>query len=93
MRQLINDHLMRRLDRLAATDRHGIANRLQAVTQAIRMSGRTQSVIRQNMLWALMYNFGAIPAAAMGLVAPWLAAVGMSASSLVVVLNALRLTR
>ncbi|MDH3763835.1 MAG: HAD-IC family P-type ATPase, partial [Gammaproteobacteria bacterium] len=70
-----------------------IANQLQAVADVIGMSRRTQSVIRQNMLWALMYNFGAIPAAALGLVAPWLAAIGMSVSSLIVVLNAMRLTR
>ena len=70
-----------------------IANQLRVVAQAISMSARTQSVIRQNMAWALLYNFGAIPAAALGLVAPWLAAVGMSASSLIVVLNAMRLTR
>ena len=70
-----------------------VANRLTAVAQALTMAKRNQAVIYQNMTWALMYNFGAIPAAAMGLVAPWLAAIGMSASSLVVVLNALRLTR
>ncbi|MDH3759585.1 MAG: heavy metal translocating P-type ATPase [Gammaproteobacteria bacterium] len=70
-----------------------IANQLGAVADAIDMSARTQSIIRQNMLWALMYNFGAIPAAAIGLVAPWLAAIGMSVSSLIVVLNAMRLTR
>lgn len=70
-----------------------IANHLQAVAEAIRMARKTRSVIRQNMTWALMYNFGAIPAAALGLVAPWLAAIGMSASSLIVVLNAMRLTR
>jgi len=70
-----------------------IGNHLRAVAQAIGMSARTQSVIRQNMIWALMYNFGAIPAAALGLVAPWLAAIGMSVSSLIVVLNAMRLTR
>jgi len=70
-----------------------IANHLQAVAQAFSMAGRTQRVIKQNMAWALMYNFTAIPAAAMGLIAPWLAALGMSVSSLLVVLNALRLTR
>jgi Cu2+-exporting ATPase len=70
-----------------------IANQLQAVADVIGMSRRTQSVIRQNMLWALMYNFSAIPAAALGLVSPWLAAIGMSVSSLIVVLNAMRLTR
>jgi Cu2+-exporting ATPase len=70
-----------------------IGNQLDAVADAVDMSARTQSIIRQNMLWALMYNFGAIPAAAIGLVAPWLAAIGMSLSSLIVVLNAMRLTR
>jgi Cu2+-exporting ATPase len=70
-----------------------IGNHLRAVTRAFDMAGHTQRVIRQNMAWALMYNFGAIPAAAMGLIAPWLAALGMSVSSLLVVLNALRLTR
>ncbi len=70
-----------------------IGNRLASVADAVDMSARTQSIIRQNMAWALLYNFGAIPAAAMGLVAPWLAAIGMSVSSLIVVLNATRLTR
>jgi Cu2+-exporting ATPase len=70
-----------------------IANHLQAVAQAFQMAGRTRRVIGQNMVWALLYNFGTIPAAAMGLIAPWLAAIGMSVSSLLVVLNALRLTR
>jgi Cu2+-exporting ATPase len=70
-----------------------IANDLQAVAQVFDMAGRTQRVIKQNMIWALLYNFGAIPAAAAGLIAPWLAAIGMSLSSLLVVLNALRLTR
>ena len=70
-----------------------IGNQLQAVAQATDLSSLTRNIVRQNMAWALMYNFGAIPAAAMGLVAPWLAALGMSLSSLIVVLNALRLTR
>jgi Cu2+-exporting ATPase len=70
-----------------------IGNQLQAVAEAITLSGRTQRVIRQNMAWALLYNFGAIPAAAAGLVPPWLAAIGMSISSLIVVLNAMRLIR
>jgi Cu2+-exporting ATPase len=48
-------------------------------------------VIRQNLGWALVYNLVAVPLAASGLVAPWMAAIGMSSSSLVVVLNALRL--
>ncbi len=52
---------------------------------------RTRSVVRQNLGWAMLYNAIAIPAAATGWVPPWLAALGMSASSLLVALNALRL--
>jgi Cu2+-exporting ATPase len=70
-----------------------LANQLSAVAQVFTIARHTQRVIKQNMIWALLYNFGAIPAAAMGLIAPWLAAIGMSISSLLVVLNALRLTR
>ena len=68
-------------------------DRLNGVSQLFAMAARTRRVIRQNMSWALLYNFSAIPAAAMGLVAPWLAALGMSLSSLLVVINAMRLTR
>jgi len=68
-------------------------DRLQGVEQLFDMAARTRRIIRQNMSWALLYNFGAIPAAAMGLVAPWFAALGMSLSSLLVVINAMRLTR
>ena len=45
----------------------------------------------ENKVWAASYNFLAVPAAAMGLIAPWGAAIGMSLSSLLVVANALRL--
>ena len=49
-------------------------------------------IIRQNMAWAVGYNLIALPFAAAGWVAPWMAALGMSASSLIVVANALRLS-
>ena len=68
-------------------------DRLAGIGQLFSMARRTRRIVVQNMSWALGYNFGAIPAAAMGLVAPWLAALGMSLSSLLVVVNALRLTR
>ena len=50
-------------------------------------------IIRQNLGWALAYNITALPLAAMGLIQPWMAALGMSASSLIVVANAMRLTK
>jgi len=50
-------------------------------------------VIRQNLAWATLYNVVAIPAAALGWINPWLSGVGMSLSSVVVVVNALRLRR
>ncbi|MDT8410649.1 MAG: heavy metal translocating P-type ATPase [Wenzhouxiangellaceae bacterium] len=54
---------------------------------------RVRRIIRQNLAWALAYNISALPLAAMGLIPPWAAAIGMSASSLGVVLNARRLGR
>lgn len=57
----------------------------------INKARQCQSVIRQNFTWALLYNVGAMPLAAAGLVPPWAAAIGMSVSSLLVVANSLRL--
>ncbi|MBD3640985.1 MAG: cadmium-translocating P-type ATPase [Marinobacter sp.] len=65
---------------------------LMQLVEALNTSRQTRRVIRQNMIWALAYNLCALPLAAAGLVPPWLAAIGMSASSLIVVLNALRLS-
>jgi len=50
-------------------------------------------IVRQNFAWALVYNLAAIPLAAFGFLSPALAAVGMAASSTVVVANALRVHR
>jgi len=50
-------------------------------------------VIRQNIAWALVYNGSVIPLAAAGILQPWMAALGMSLSSIAVVLNAGRLSR
>ena len=57
------------------------------------LARRTLAVVRQNLVWAFAYNLLAIPLAMAGLVTPWLAGIGMSASSLLVVLNALRLQK
>jgi Cu2+-exporting ATPase len=59
----------------------------------IMLARRTLGIIRQNLLWAFTYNVVAIPMAMAGWVTPWMAGIGMSASSLLVVLNALRLQK
>jgi P-type Cu2+ transporter len=64
---------------------------LHAVTQAWRKARQCRRVIMQNFAWALGYNLGAIPLAALGHIPPWAAAIGMSLSSLLVVANSLRL--
>ena len=66
---------------------------LSPLSQGLSIAETTLTVIRQNLGWALTYNLVALPLAAAGLVAPWMAAIGMSASSLVVVLNSTRLGR
>jgi len=70
-----------------------LGDSLTPLTTAIQMSRKTMRIVRQNLAWAIVYNALALPLAATGFVPPWLAAIGMSASSLVVVLNALRLNR
>ncbi|WP_411833231.1 heavy metal translocating P-type ATPase [Pseudoxanthomonas mexicana] len=66
---------------------------LARIPQALALSRRTRAIIRQNLAWAAGYNLLALPLAAAGWVTPWLAALGMAASSLAVTLNALRLAR
>ncbi|MDP2133771.1 MAG: cation-translocating P-type ATPase, partial [Sulfuritalea sp.] len=66
---------------------------LQALPQGLVLARRTLRIVRQNLVWAFAYNFLAIPLAMTGWVTPWMAGIGMSASSLLVVLNALRLQR
>ena len=70
-----------------------LGGRLAALGEAASTAARTLAVIRQNLYWASAYNVVAIPAAAFGLLNPWMAGVGMSLSSAVVVINALRLRR
>jgi Cu2+-exporting ATPase len=66
---------------------------LEPLVTAVRTAKQTMRIVRQNLIWAIVYNAVALPAAAAGFVPPWAAAIGMSASSLIVVLNALRLSR
>jgi Cu2+-exporting ATPase len=67
------------------------AEKLDELANARTVARRMRRVLAQNLDWALAYNVCAVPLAAFGLVPPWLAAIGMSASSLVVVLNSLRI--
>ena len=66
---------------------------LNNITYILSTGDRTRLVIRQNLLWALAYNVLAVPFAAAGLVVPWMAALGMSLSSLLVVVNSGRLAK
>jgi Cu2+-exporting ATPase len=66
---------------------------LAPLADAAQTAGRTLQVIRQNLGWATVYNLVAIPAAAFGLLNPWLSGIGMAGSSAIVVLNALRLRK
>jgi P-type Cu+ transporter len=66
---------------------------LNSIPDAIYMSRKTMSNIKQNLFWALAYNTLGIPIAAAGFLAPWLAGAAMAFSSVSVVLNALRLQR
>ncbi len=70
-----------------------LSGRLGDLRAAFDTSARTLAIIRENLLWALAYNLTAVPLAALGMVTPWMAGIGMSASSLVVILNSLRLLR
>ena len=67
-----------------------VGDRLQALPEAVKVARRTRVIIRQNLAWASVYNLAAMPLAAMGWVPPWMAAIGMSLSSIGVVLNGMR---
>lgn len=86
---------MARASELARThaDALLLTDSLEPLDRALQTAGRTATVIRQNLALSLLYNLLALPLAAAGLVPPWAAALGMTSSSLVVVLNALRLSR
>lgn len=77
----------------ASADMVLLSENLSQLVLGVKMSRRTLQIIRQNFSWAIGYNLLAVPLAASGWVAPWMAAIGMSMSSLVVVINALRLRK
>ncbi len=66
---------------------------MRALPRLVATGRRTVGVMRQNLIWAVVYNLIAIPLAVAGFITPVWAAVGMSSSSLLVVLNAARLAR
>jgi Cu2+-exporting ATPase len=66
---------------------------LKPLAKTLLLADKTALIIKENLLWALIYNLLAIPAAMMGWVNPWIAGIGMSLSSLAVTLNAWRLRK
>ena len=70
-----------------------LSENLDHLRHGYRLARLALRVIRQNLWWSFAYNFVALPLAMVGLVTPWMAGIGMSGSSLLVVFNALRLQR
>ncbi|MDL2351400.1 MAG: heavy metal translocating P-type ATPase [Pseudomonadota bacterium] len=76
-----------------AADAVSVGERLLPVALAVRAARRTMQIVRQNFGIAVLYNLCAVPLAVLGLVTPLIAAIAMSASSLIVIGNSLRLAR
>ena len=70
-----------------------LGDRLASVGLALQLAQRTLGIVRQNLWWAVAYNAVCVPLAVLGWLPAWLAGLGMASSSLLVVLNALRLAR
>ncbi len=70
-----------------------LKGRLDKLITLFKTAKFSRSIIRQNMIWAIAYNITALPLALTGTIEPWMAAIGMSLSSLLVVINSSRLTR
>ncbi|MGO1329007.1 MAG: heavy metal translocating P-type ATPase, partial [Idiomarina loihiensis] len=66
---------------------------LNQIKVVIESALKTRKIMQQNFIWALVYNVSVLPVAAIGMIAPWAAALGMSLSSLLVIGNSLRLYR
>ena len=77
----------------ASADAVLLNNQLSSLPHVILIARRARRIMRQNLYWAAFYNVTSIPLAALGLIPPWLAAIGMSLSSVLVVLNAATLLR
>ena len=77
----------------AAADLLVFNGSLQSIPLGLKVAQRARRIVRQNLTWALLYNASTVPLAAAGLVPPWLAAAGMSVSTLAVGLNTARLAK
>ncbi|HBE93133.1 MAG TPA: cadmium-translocating P-type ATPase [Gammaproteobacteria bacterium] len=77
----------------AAADMVLLSDKLSVLRDGVVTVRKMMRIIRQNLGWALAYNLAALPLAAVGIIHPWMAALGMSTSSLLVVANAMRLTK
>lgn len=69
------------------------SGRLIEVVDSLLLARRTMAIVRQNLWWAAAYNAVCVPLALAGYMPPWLAGLGMAASSLLVIGNAMRLSR
>jgi len=69
-----------------------LGEHLSVINQSLHLARRTLRIVRQNLIWAAVYNAVCVPLAVFGWLPAWLAGLGMALSSLVVVLNALRLS-
>jgi Cu2+-exporting ATPase len=67
-----------------------LSGRIGSLAETAQVAAGAMRIVRQNLAWATVYNLLAIPAAALGLITPWMSGLGMTASSALVVLNALR---
>ena len=74
-----------------AADATLLNSSLGSVPALFAYAGRVRRIIRQNVFWAIGYNLSVVPLAVTGIITPWMAAIGMSLSSLLVVMNANRL--
>jgi Cu2+-exporting ATPase len=70
-----------------------LSNNLNTLVVAVKFARRARRIIAENITWAVAYNLCVIPLAVTGTIEPWMAALGMSFSSVMVVLNANRLVR
>ena len=70
-----------------------LGGRLASVAQLLLQARRTMRIVRQNLLWAALYNAVCVPLAVAGYLPAWLAGLGMAISSLAVIANAARLSR